>query len=299
MPYFPTVFIASSDKPRDQIPDLRNHAKNGVLEAQMNPIMFEHYKKNFTGGSPLQLSREMIDVADIFVGFYTGIYGRDIHEGQDWAEFEFDYARSQGKPMLLFMANDRPADDEKFKAFERKIGTIFYQSFTDGRALQTEITRTLGAKYNHLRQQTIVSAPLFGQPIPSPQYDADIFMIMPFRDNLTQIYETCIKPTVESLGYTIKRGDDFFSKNDIAKEIWSATYRAKAVIGDCTGQNANVFYELGIAHTLGKDFILLTQNEKDVPFDLRHYRYKHYDPNNLLDLRDYLIATLRTMNLDK
>ena len=40
--------------------------------------------------------------------------------------------------------------------------------------------------------------------------------------------------------------------------------------------NPNVFYEIGIAHTLGKEVILLTQNSDDVPFDLRHLRYIRY-----------------------
>ena len=48
------------------------------------------------------------------------------------------------------------------------------------------------------------------------------------------------------------------------------------MIADCTGRNPNVFYEIGIAHTLGRDVILITQNEADVPFDLRHLRYVQY-----------------------
>ena len=35
-----------------------------------------------------------------------------------------------------------------------------------------------------------------------------------------------------------------------------------------TGKNANVFYELGLAHTQTKN-VLLTQDINDVPFDLR------------------------------
>jgi hypothetical protein len=38
----------------------------------------------------------------------------------------------------------------------------------------------------------------------------------------------------------------------------------------------NVFYEIGIAHTLGRDVILITQIEPDIPFDLLHLRYLHY-----------------------
>jgi hypothetical protein len=37
-----------------------------------------------------------------------------------------------------------------------------------------------------------------------------------------------------------------------------------------------VFYEIGIAHTLGREVILITQSVEDIPFDLRHLRYVHY-----------------------
>jgi len=37
-----------------------------------------------------------------------------------------------------------------------------------------------------------------------------------------------------------------------------------------------VFYEIGIAHALGREVILITQSESDIPFDLRHLRYVRY-----------------------
>jgi hypothetical protein len=63
-------------------------------------------------------------------------------------------------------------------------------------------------------------------------------------------------------------------------DIWGAIYASRMVIAECTGRNANVFYELGIAHTLGKPAILITQQLEDTPFDLRHLRiivYKDTD----------------------
>ena len=44
-----------------------------------------------------------------------------------------------------------------------------------------------------------------------------------------------------------------------------------------TGRNPNVFYELGLAHAAGKPAILLTANEEDIPFDLRHVRVICYE----------------------
>jgi hypothetical protein len=85
---------------------------------------------------------------------------------------------------------------------------------------------------------------------------------------------------VSELNLTIKRGDDFASlSGSIINEIWAALNACHLVIVETTEVNANVYYELGIAHTLGKPAILLTQ-EKEVqklPFDIRHLRFIVYE----------------------
>lgn len=47
-----------------------------------------------------------------------------------------------------------------------------------------------------------------------------------------------------------------------------------------TSRNPNVFYELGIAHALKKPVVLVSSNEEDVPFDVRHIRVIYYDVND-------------------
>ena len=48
------------------------------------------------------------------------------------------------------------------------------------------------------------------------------------------------------------------------------------MICEITGRNPDVFDEAGIAHTLGREVILIIQSDNDVPFDLRHHRYGKY-----------------------
>ena len=55
--------------------------------------------------------------------------------------------------------------------------------------------------------------------------------------------------------------------------------RSRVVICDCTDKNPNVFYEAGIAHTLGREVILIAQSKNDIPFDLGHLRYLPYEDN--------------------
>jgi hypothetical protein len=54
---------------------------------------------------------------------------------------------------------------------------------------------------------------------------------------------------------------------------------ARVVVADLTTKNPNVFYELGLAHTLGHEVVLLTQNMDEIPFDLRHLRCHDYTPD--------------------
>jgi hypothetical protein len=101
---------------------------------------------------------------------------------------------------------------------------------------------------------------------------------MPFqREDLEQVFKDHVIKAAEMEHLTVKRGDDFFSEHSIITDIWAAINSAKLIIAECTGRNPNVFYELGIAHTLGKRAVTITQDEADIPFDIRHWRYIKYD----------------------
>jgi len=122
--------------------------------------------------------------------------------------------------------------------------------------------------------------PIFGEPMRQSQFMSDIFMIMPFREKYNKIYTDVVRPTVSELNLTMKRGDEFNSvEGSIMREVWSAIHGCRLCIVETSEINANVYYELGIAHTLGKPAILLTQhhNITDWPFDIRHLRFVVYD----------------------
>lgn len=136
---------------------------------------------------------------------------------------------------------------------------------------------------------------VFGSPQEDAQYECDVFVVMPFADDFTPIYTDHLKSTIEKLGYSIKRGDDFFSKHSIMTDVWSAIASAKLIIADCTGRNPNVFYELGMAHTLDKPVILIAQDMKDIPFDIRHLRVILYEETSqgMIDMQIELIDAIK------
>ncbi|HEX2907958.1 MAG TPA: hypothetical protein VHO69_13900, partial [Phototrophicaceae bacterium] len=121
---------------------------------------------------------------------------------------------------------------------------------------------------------------VFGRPAKSQQFQSDVFVVMPFAAAFAPVYTDIIKPLAAELKLTILRGDELSSsRGSIMEEVWAALNACRFVIAEITGGNDNVFYELGIAHTLNKPAILITQAAapEAVPFDIRHLRYVRYE----------------------
>lgn len=103
--------------------------------------------------------------------------------------------------------------------------------------------------------------------------------MMPFSTPFTPVYRK-LQEVAQGLGMDCRRADDIWENNTIIQDVVSLIDRSCAVICDCTDRNPNVFYEIGVAHALGREVVLITQSHDDVPFDLRHLRYIHYLNNS-------------------
>lgn len=99
--------------------------------------------------------------------------------------------------------------------------------------------------------------------------------MMPFDAGFQEVYAS-IRQAADNVGLRCRRADDIWEHAAIIQDVVSLIDHSRIVICDCTGRNPNVFYEAGIAHTLGREVILITQSEHDIPFDLRHLRYVRY-----------------------
>jgi hypothetical protein len=104
------------------------------------------------------------------------------------------------------------------------------------------------------------------------------FLLMPFTQDWSERVYKQISKVLKKLGYSTLRADDLYG-HDVLEDIWRALNESEIVIADTTSKNPNVFYEIGIAHTLGKRLILLAQDAEDIPFDLRRYRHLIYEDN--------------------
>ena len=122
------------------------------------------------------------------------------------------------------------------------------------------------------------------------QVEGDLMSVMmPFSPEFDDVYKA-IRQTASAVSIRCLRVKDIWEENIIIQDIVSLICRSKIVICDCTDRNPNVFYEAGIAHVLGKDVIIIAQNERDIPFNIGHLRYLKYLDNN--EGRERLTAEL-------
>ena len=106
-----------------------------------------------------------------------------------------------------------------------------------------------------------------------------VSFMMPFSDPFKSVYQG-LKTNLEAEGYECQKADDMWVNTHIMTDIIELICTSAVIVCDLSNKNPNVFYEAGIAHTLGKEVILITQSEADVPFDLRSIRYLQYLPNS-------------------
>lgn len=123
------------------------------------------------------------------------------------------------------------------------------------------------------------------------EYPLKIFMLMPFGEELKYVYENYIKKSLEEIGDKITRVDDIFKSAPIMEDVLHKIKTSDLIIADLTNHNPNVFYELGIAHTIKKHVIQISQDNLSIPFDTSHIRtiIYSYDDNGL----KYLTETLK------
>jgi hypothetical protein len=113
--------------------------------------------------------------------------------------------------------------------------------------------------------------------------DDACFVMMPFANPIGGYYDSIYKPAIEKARLKADRADaDLYGTGKIIDQIWKGITSARVLLAELTNRNANVLYELGLAHALHKPVILVCSkaNEGDVPFDLRHVRVIYYDKDD-------------------
>ena len=136
----------------------------------------------------------------------------------------------------------------------------------------------------------------------SPDFRRRVFVVMPFgkkevpkkpctdlpphptakdealKVDFNAVYQELFKPALEAAGLQPFRADDEEAAGDILKDMFAELVTADFVLADISILNANVFYELGIRHTVGpRGVICLHAGWADRPFDVAPQRTFKYD----------------------
>ena len=107
------------------------------------------------------------------------------------------------------------------------------------------------------------------------------FVVTPFSETHSALYDFVIAPAVEGLGHVPIRLDRVEVPGDVGQQIEDGIRRADYVIVVLDGLRANVLYELGLAHGRDKPTILMnlrgSLGAEVMPFDLTQQQRLEYD----------------------
>jgi hypothetical protein len=106
--------------------------------------------------------------------------------------------------------------------------------------------------------------------------------------------QRAIRHACADTGVGLRRADSIFRSGVIVDQIREALADADLVIAVCTGKNANVFYELGMAEAMGHTPILVAPDATHLPFDKAHWRCHMYGGKRLTtkNLRGRLVKAI-------
>jgi hypothetical protein len=145
-------------------------------------------------------------------------------------------------------------------------------------------------------EKLVTFKPTIFQIPTKPQNPRLVSVMMPFNTSFSGTYDA-IKRVADHMGLECLRADDIWDNSTFIQDIFDLIFCAKVVVVDFTGRNPNVMYETGIAHTLGKTVIPISQSIDDIPSDLGHHRALKYLPNEqgYKDLSNELYKRLKTV----
>lgn len=187
----------------------------------------------------------------------------------------YNYYRGENLPDSNFLIN---ALTDRFKIPADKVDeflSIFLESIRSAELLDESADRPrlidVGRDDSHRPSS---SKPVGG----SVAKGSTCFVVQPFAAPFGPYYESVFKPAIQQAGLTAVRADaEIFGTGKVIDQIWRGINQADVLVAELTTKNPNVFYELGLAHALHKPVILISSNQDDVPFDLRHIRVILYD----------------------
>jgi len=101
---------------------------------------------------------------------------------------------------------------------------------------------------------------------------SSVFVIMPFKADMNDVWIGGIKRAAETAGFTPIRVDMINRSTNITDDIVASIEKCHLAIVDVTDNNPNVMFELGYTLAKGKPNIIISQSADFLPFDIRNIR---------------------------
>lgn len=120
------------------------------------------------------------------------------------------------------------------------------------------------------------------------------FVLTPFNEQYDEEYNW-VKDFFITHQYSCTRGDDIKVSSNILGHIVKQMATSEIVVANISGRNPNVFYELGIAHALGKEVIIIAKSTNDITFDVSGGQVVIYSDKDDLNngLNRWLVSLLK------
>ena len=133
---------------------------------------------------------------------------------------------------------------------------------------------------------------MFGYPLDilprQPGEKRPAFVAMPYGEKWFEPVKKTIIDAGAKKNFDCLVSLDMGAAGQIIEQVWQQIRRAEIVVADLTNSNPNVFYEVGLAHALGKQIIFITQDTGKLPFDVSTSRCVRYEEDKLPLLQDGL-----------
>jgi hypothetical protein len=139
-------------------------------------------------------------------------------------------------------------------------------------------------------------------PAPDPPAEKlDCFVLSPIgkkdsleRTKADQVLKHLIRKALDPERFKVLRADEDPNPGAITPQIIAKIFGANLIVADLSGLNANVFYELAVAHGFRKPVVHIQQESDEHAFDVKDMRIVDYDiadPDKLeeaqRELKDY------------
>jgi hypothetical protein len=137
-------------------------------------------------------------------------------------------------------------------------GTLLDQSSSDRHsALQAVSAQYIDSEFQRFTQllSFMRTRPIFGQTS-QPIEPRSILLLLPQDADMRHNNEAILK-AIHANNLIEDEVEDISAGKSAVREMWYSLNRVAVVIADLTGTDAGVMYGLGIAHTLGKETILI------------------------------------------